>query len=313
MVRTSLSIVIPVYNEARALPELELRLLQTLPTLGFESVEVLLVSDGSTDGSNEHIRELAARDRRFRGVMLSRNFGHQAAISTGIDLARGDAVAVMDADLQDPPEVLTDLLQALDAGADVAYGVRRRRKEGIFKRGAYATFYRILRSISSVPIPLHSGDFCVMRSEVVDALRKLPEATRFVRGLRAWVGFRQVGIEYERHARFADKPRYTLGQLVQLAYDGLFSFSTLPIRVIQLLGFLVSSVALVVAVYYLIWSLAEPERFPQGFATITISIWLLSGIQLLFLGIVGEYVARGVTETRRVHVDDVDRRVGSPV
>ena len=297
--RDHLSIVVPVFNEEATLVEFERRLLQTLEGLRFERTEVLFISDGSTDGSEPLIRELVRRRPLFKGVFLSRNFGQQAAISTGLEMARGSVVAIMDGDLQDPPEALPNLLQALDAGADVAYAVRTHRKESALKRLAYSLFYRTLSSASSIHIPIDSGDFCCMRRTVVDAMLKLPESSRFVRGLRAWVGFVQVGVPVERAARHAGEPKYTLSKLAGLAYDGFFSFSTLPIRVIQVLGFVASFAAVCIALVYLVWSFIQPARFPQGFATLTISIWFLGGVQLLFLGIVGEYVARAVEEARR--------------
>jgi len=191
------------------------------------------------------------------------------------------------------------LLQAIDDGAEVAYGVRTARKETLLKRVAYSTFYRFLRSAASIDIPADTGDFCCMTRAVVDDILRLPERNRFVRGLRAWVGRRQVGVVYERDARFAGAPKYTVRKLIGLAYDGLFSFSVLPIRLMQIMGFAVSAVSLSVAAGYLIWYFVSPQRFPSGFATLTISIWFLAGVQLLFLGIVGEYVARTFDESRR--------------
>jgi glycosyltransferase involved in cell wall biosynthesis len=297
--RQHLSIIVPVYNEEATFPEFERRLSAAIHELGFERTDVLLISDGSTDSSEDLIRALVRRNPLFTGVFLTRNFGQQAAISTGIELATGTVVAVMDGDLQDPPEALPDLIDAIDAGADVAYAVRTHRKESAVKRFAYSLFYRILRSASSIPIPLDSGDFCCMRRPVVDAMLKLPERSRFVRGLRAWVGFTQVGVPLERAVRHAGRSKYTFRKLAALAYDGFFSFSTLPIRVIQILGFVASIAAVCIAVAYFVWSLVQPARFPQGFATLTISIWFLGGVQLLFLGVVGEYVARAMEEARR--------------
>ena len=226
-------------------------------------------------------------DSRFKGVYLSRNFGHQAAVSTGLRLCKGNIVAIIDGDLQDPPEAIELLLRAIDEGADVAYGVRAARKEGILKRSAYATFYRLLRAISAIDIPLDTGDFCVMRRCVVDDMLSLPERNRFVRGLRAWVGHKQLGVSYERAARFAGAPKYTLGKLMALAYDGLFSFSALPVRLMQTLGFVISALAFVTAIVYLVLALlARTPDWPTGWATLVISLWFLGGIQLLFLGIV---------------------------
>jgi dolichol-phosphate mannosyltransferase len=299
MDRSRLSVVVPTYNEERILPEMARRLARVLDDLDFRSFEVLLVDDGSDDRSEELIRDIVAGDHRFRGVLLSRNFGHQAAVSIGLEQATGSVVAVIDGDLQDPPEALAPMLEAIDGGAEVAYGVRASRKEGPLKRAAYAVFYRLLRGAATIDIPADTGDFCCMTRAVVDDMLALPERNRFVRGLRAWVGRRQVGVGYEREARFAGEPKYTLRKLIGLAYDGLFSFSVLPIRLMQIMGFVVSTASLAVALGYLVWYFLSPERFPSGFATLTISIWFLAGVQLFFLGIVGEYLARTFDESRR--------------
>lgn len=211
---------------------------------------------------------------------------------------RGSVVAIIDGDLQDPPEAIAALVEALAGGADVAYGVRGKRKENTLKRSAYFTFYRLLRSISAIDIPLDTGDFCCMRRRVVDAMLVLPERNRFVRGLRAWVGYTQVGVEYERAARFAGAPKYTLRKLLALAYDGLFSFTSLPVRFIQIVGFSLSLLAILIAITYFVWYLIAPEQFPRGFASLIISIWFFAGVQLLCLGIVGEYVVRTCDEGR---------------
>src|SRR5512135_2477268 len=184
--RSLLSVVVPIYNEEENLPELERRLMGLAATAGFRDIEFILVSDGSMDHSEAMIRQIVARDERFCGMFLSRNFGHQAAVSTGLEQARGSVVAVIDGDLQDPPEAINTLVAALEDGADVTYGVRRKRKEYFLKRSAYSLFYRLLRGISAIDIPLDSGDFCCMRRPVVEAMLKLPERSRFVRGLRAW-------------------------------------------------------------------------------------------------------------------------------
>ena len=297
--RSSLSIIIPVYNEEENLPELRTRLAALLEGLGFSRSEVLLVSDGSSDRTEDIIAEIVRGDPRFKGVFHTRNFGHQAAVSTGLSLCNGDVVAVIDGDLQDPPEAIALLLQEVDRGADVAYGVRAARKEGIVKRGAYTTFYRLLRGVSSIDIPLDSGDFCVMRRSVVDHMSALPERNRFVRGLRAWVGHKQVGVTYERAARFAGAPKYTLRKLIGLAYDGLFGFTALPVRIMQTMGFVISALAFITAMTYLVLALlARTPNWPTGWATLVISLWFLGGIQLLFLGIVGEYVYRTFDEAR---------------
>lgn len=258
----------------------------------------MLVSDGSVDRSEAIIGDMVARDQRFRGIFLTRNFGHQAAISIGMSHAKGSVIAVIDGDLQDPPEAIALLVEALAQGADVAYGIRSKRKENLFKQWAYFVFYRLLRSVSAIDIPLDTGDFCCLRRPVVDAMLALPEQKRFVRGLRAWVGYRQVGVEYERAARFAGVPKYTLRKLIGLAYDGLFSFTTLPIRFIQMTGFLLSVAAITIAGGYFVWYLIAPQQFPRGFASLIISIWFFAGVQLFCLGVVGEYVLRTCEEGR---------------
>ncbi len=293
-----LSVVVPIYNEEETLPELASRLTGAAEPLGFDACEFLLVSDGSEDRSEAIIRDLVRTDDRFRGVFLSRNFGHQAAVSIGLEYSRGTIVGVIDGDLQDPPEILAHLITALEQGADVAYGIRRDRKEHWLKRGSYGLFYRLLRRVAPVKLPADAGDFCCLRRSVLDALLALPERKRFLRGLRAWVGFEQVGVEYSRHPRAAGVPKYSITKLFGLAFDGFFGLSTLPIRVIQVAGFFFSGLAVAVAFGYFSWSMIAPQQFPSGFASLIISIWFFAGVQLLCLGIIGEYVARTFDESR---------------
>jgi len=288
--RSCFSLVVPVYDEEANLPALRERVTKLLDGLDFATSEVLLVNDGSRDGSEALIRRYCAEDPRFRGVLLSRNFGHQAAVTAGLAEARGSVIAVIDADLQDPPEVLPDFVAALERGADVAYGVRRNRTEAATLRLAYWLFYRLQARLSSIQIPLDAGDFCCMRRRVVDAMARLPETRRFVRGLRAWVGFRQVGVPYARAPRHAGESKYGIRALLRLAYDGLFSFSDVPVKILQFLGFAVSGLALLVGfAYFLAFFFFEN---PPGFPTLIISIWFLGGVQLLFLGMIGEYLHR---------------------
>ena len=292
------SLIVPLFNEEENIPELMRRIPLALDTLGFTAWELILISDGSRDRTNEMISEIARKDPRVTAVLLSRNFGHQAAVSTGLTIARGSAIAIIDGDLQDPPEALRLLVQALRDGFDVAYGVREHRKENIFKRAAYFSFYRVLKRVAEIDIPLDTGDFCGMRRCVLDAMLQLPEKNRFLRGLRAWVGFQQVGVPYEREPRFAGRPKYTFIKLVRLAMDGLFAFSGLPVRVMQGLGFCVSLLSIFTAIGYLIWYFVNPAAFPRSFATLVISIWYLGGVQLFFMGMLGEYVVRTCEESR---------------
>lgn len=292
-----LSVVLPVYNESDNLPELARRLGAVLESLG-DTYEVIFVDDGSQDATQGILRSLHARDPHVRIVRLSRNFGHQAAISAGIDHARGDVIVVMDADLQDPPEEIPNLLAYWRQGYQVVYAIRHQRKEGLLKRSAYGFFYRSLHQVASVEIPLDAGDFCAIDRQVADVLRSMPERNRFIRGIRSWIGFRQIGVPYNRAARYAGKPKYSLFKLTRLALDGFFSFSYLPLRLASLLGLLVSVAGFFLAVWTIYKRLVLPE-FPSGFATIVVGMMFLGGIQLLALGMIGEYVGRIFDEVKQ--------------
>jgi glycosyltransferase involved in cell wall biosynthesis len=292
-----LSVVLPVYNEQDSLIRLHGRLTEVLNAEDV-SYEIIFVDDGSTDGSIPLLHKLAASDPRVRLVRLARNFGHQTAISAGIDFASGQAVIVMDADLQDPPEVLPQFINKWREGYEVVYAVRRRRKEHILKRIAYSGFYRLLKPLASIDIPLDSGDFCIMDRRVVSVLTAMPERNRFLRGIRSWVGFRQIGLEYERDHRHAGETKYTLAKLLRLAVDGLVSFSYLPLRLASLLGFVVSISAFALGARTLLMKLRNPD-FIAGFTTIVVGITLLGGIQLITLGIIGEYIGRIFDEVKQ--------------
>ncbi len=288
--RPELSVIIPVFNEAENLPTLHARLSKALANLGME-YEIVLVDDGSQDESPEILRRMEAEDRRIVIVEFARNFGHQVAISAGLEHSRGRVVCIMDADLQDPPEVLHLFLAKWREGWDVVYAVRTERKEWWGKRLAYAAFYRLLQRVANIEIPLDAGDFCVMDRKVVDMLVRMPERNRFVRGIRSWVGFKQVGVPYERHARHAGAPKYTFSKLIYLALDGLVSFSHMPLRVITVLGFTVSLLSFLVALFYFIKKLTIGVGV-AGFTTLVVSIFFLAGIQLMTIGVIGEYIGR---------------------
>ncbi len=292
-----LSVVIPVYNEADNLPELHRRLTNVLTLVG-SPYEIVFVDDGSHDESLAILREMARSDERVVLVELARNFGHQVAISAGLDYARGAGIIVMDADLQDPPEVLPQFIAKWREGHDVVYAIRAERKEGLIKRSAYAAFYRLLQRVAQIDIPLDAGDFCIMDRRVVDVLAGMPERNRFVRGIRSWVGLDQVGLAYERHARHAGKPKYTFSRLIYLALDGLVSFSILPLRIITVMGFVVSAISILLAIIYTIQKLTIGLS-PPGFATLTVAIFFLTGIQLITLGVIGEYIGRIFDEVKR--------------
>jgi len=306
--RLVLSVVIPVYNEQENLAALYSRLIAALEPVE-PNFEIVFVNDGSRDDSAAILESLALRDPRVQVIELARNFGHQIAISAGLDFARGEAVIVMDADLQDPPEVLPKFIAKWREGYEVVYAIREQRKEGWFKRAAYALFYRLLQRIANIQIPLDSGDFCIMDRRVVDVLIRMPERNRFVRGIRSWIGLNQTGLAYERHARYAGKPKYTFTRLVYLALDGLVSFSFVPLRMITLLGFGVSALSILLAIGYAIQKLTVGLN-PPGFATTVVAIFFLAGIQLITMGVIGEYVGRIFEEVKQRPLYVVRRVVG---
>jgi dolichol-phosphate mannosyltransferase len=295
--KPDLSVVIPIYEEKDNLGELHRRLTAVLQSTE-QSYEIIFVDDGSRDDSPQLLRDLATNDSHVVVVELARNFGHQIAISAGLDFSRGDGVIVMDGDLQDPPEVLPEFIAKWREGYDVVYGVRQDRKEGWVMRTAYAAFYRILRRTADMRIPLDAGDFCIMNQRVVDVLRSMPERNRFVRGIRSWVGLQQTGLPYERQARHAGRGKYSLGNLTLLALDGFISFSHLPLRIASLLGFLISFVSFLLATFYFIKRLAFGLN-PPGFATLVVAVFFLAGIQLITIGVIGEYVGRIYDEVKR--------------
>ena len=295
--RVTLSVVIPVFNEEDTLDTLTERLTRALESVG-EPWEVIFVNDGSADRSGELLRRFHDRDPRLKSVVLSRNFGHQVAISCGLDFADGAAVIVMDGDLQDPPEVLPDLVARWREGWDVVYAVRQKRKENVFKRAAYKVFYWLLKRVSYLDIPLDSGDFSLIDRRVVNLLKRMPERNRFVRGLRTWVGLRQTGFEYARAARYAGESKYSFTKLVRLAFDGLVSYSYVPLRVVSNIGMLVSLAALVYMSYLLLARLFG-DRTIQGWTSTVVIVLFLGGIQLLALGIIGEYIGRIFEEVKQ--------------
>ena len=305
------SLVIPIFNEELILDELDRRLKQLLVMVadaGYEW-EVVFVNDGSRDASLEKLRELATVEPRYRVLSFSRNFGHQVAITAGVDRADGDAVAVMDADLQDPPEVIMNMLERWREGYDVVYGVRLRRAgETFFKRATAAGFYRLLRRLTGVDIPLDAGDFRLMSRDVVLTLRALRERHRFVRGMVAWVGFRQTAVHYERHARFAGETKYPLRKMLKFALDGITSFSTVPLRLATWFGVLSGCVAVAVGLW------AAYTRFfnkgvVQGWTTVVVLVAFGFSVQLLVTGILGEYLGRMYEELKRRPLYVVDEEL----
>ena len=290
------SVVVPIHNEQETLHELQRRLADVFPLLDGEA-EVLFVDDGSTDLSYPLMLELHRGDPRFKVIQLARNFGHQLAITAGIELANGDAVVVMDGDLQHPPELLPELAARWREGYDVVYAVMTERPEGWLKRQTARFFYRLLRKLSNVDIPAAAGDFRLADRRVVEAFRAMPERNRFVRGMFAWLGFRQIAVTYAAPARFAGRSKYTLPKMIRLATDGLLSFSTRPLRLALDLGFVVSGLSFLFGVATLISKFAGAFLVP-GWLSIVLITSFVGGIQLVVVGVVGEYVGRIYDEVK---------------
>ena len=285
------SIVIPLYNESEVLPQLVDRINKLINSSPL-TIEVVLVDDGSRDNTADQIQRLSLLDNRYQSVILARNYGHPLALTAGLAAATAsDAVMIIDGDLQDPPELLHDFYELYKQGNDVVYAVRKKRKEGALKKFAYALFYRILKSISYIDIPLDSGDFSMVSRRVVDVLNKMPEESRYVRGMRTWIGFKQVGYEYERDARAAGDSKYSFKKLLKLAYNGIFNFSEFPVKLITNMGIVSISISIIYLITVLIKKYVY-HNVPEGFTALLFSIILFSGVQLLSLGIIGEYVLR---------------------
>lgn len=305
----ALSVVLPVFNEQENLRPLAARLLPALRQAAGDSFEVLFVDDGSTDRTPEILNALHAGDPRFKSISLSRNFGHQAALQAGLDSAGGRAVVLMDSDLQDPPEVISQLVERWRQGYQVVYAVRRKRKEGLLRRGAYGLFYRTVRPLAEIDIPLDAGDFCLLDRLIVDTLVGLRERNRFLRGLRSWVGFKQIGVEYERQPRHAGAPKYTLRKLVELALSGYVGFSSIPLRITTILGILTAGAGFFLALWAVVTRLMGIP-IPRGWASILSSVLVVGGVQLLMLGIIGEYLGRVYDEVRDRPLYIVRRKTG---
>ncbi len=293
----TLSVVAPVYNEEAILPELYRRVREVLDGAGL-SWELVLVNDGSRDRSPQIMRELHARDPRVKVVDFARNFGHQIAITAGADYATGDAVVIIDADLQDPPETILDLVAKWREGYEVVYAVRSERKgETWFKEFTAKAFYRLIYRITDINIPQDTGDFRLMDRKVVDALKQMREHHRFMRGLSVWVGFRQTGVKYVRAERYAGETKYPLKKMVKFALDGITSFSYLPLQLAMYLGFIAAGLSVLGIIAAIILRLSGSHAF-YGQASTLVSVLFLGGVQLICLGIIGEYLGRIYDEVK---------------
>jgi dolichol-phosphate mannosyltransferase len=291
------SIIAPIFNEKDNLPELQRRITEVMDSTN-EPWELILVDDGSTDGSTDIIRELAQKDKNIRPIIFARNFGHQVAITAGWDYARGDAVIIIDADLQDPPELILEMAKKWKEGNEVVYAIRTEREgESWFKLWTASLFYRIIHGITDVKIPLDTGDFRLMDRKVVNVLKKMRERHRFPRGMSAWVGFKQVGVEYKRAARVAGETKYPFRKMFRLAINAVTSFSYFPLQVATFFGFASASFA-ILAIPIVVYMRVTGSQAFFGQATTLIAVLFLGGVQLISLGILGEYIGRLYDEAK---------------
>lgn len=293
-----ISIVVPMYFEEEVANECYTQL-SNLAIKNNLDYELIFVNDGSTDNTLQILEELAKKDSHVKVISFSRNFGHQIAVTAGIDKSKGDAVVIIDADLQDPPELIPEMIKLWEKGNDVVYGKRKKRDgESFFKLTTAKLFYRILNKMSSVAIPMDTGDFRLIDRKVVEALKKMPEHNRFLRGMSSWIGFKQIPLEYERKERFAGETKYPLKKMIKFAQDGIFSFSSKPLKVVEHLGFDTILISLVVFIYLLIkMSIGTTVNSIGWITTLTIACFI-GGIQLVAIGIVGEYIARIYDESK---------------
>lgn len=291
------SVIAPIYNEVENIPELTRRVRAVMEQTS-EAWELLLVDDGSTDGSTEQIQQLAEKDPRVVAVIFARNFGHQIAVTAGLDYSRGEAVIIIDADLQDPPEIMLDLIAKWREGYQVVYAVRSKREgESWFKLFTAAAFYRVIQRITDVNIPMDAGDFRLMDRSVVNVLNSMRERHRFLRGMSVWVGFKQVGVEYERAARLSGETKYPLRKMIKFASDAITGFSYFPLQVAMYLGFVSAGISILAIPVVIALRLAGSQAF-FGQASALIAVLFLGGVQLISLGILGEYIGRLYDEAK---------------
>ncbi len=295
--RKLISVVVPVFNEIEVIDACYERLTSVLRSLDNVYYELVFVDDGSTDTSHARLLKLQAADENLKVIRFSRNFGHQIAITAGVDMARGDAIVVIDADLQDPPEVIPDMIEKWLDGYDVVYGVRRQRAgENRIKRATAAVFYRMLRRFTNIDIPVDVGDFRLISSRAAVQLRQLREKDRFVRGLVSWIGFPQTGLPYDREERYAGSTKYPYRKMLQFAIDGITSFSSMPLKLASWLGYLTSLFAFIYLLSVFVQKMLGYTI--EGWATIMVAMLFLGGVQLICLGIIGEYIGRIFNETK---------------
>jgi len=304
----AISFIVPLYNEEEVLGTLLKRLSTFSEGLSL-SHEIIFIDDGSSDSTPTKLKSVAMENARYNCILLSRNFGHQYAVSAGLKFARAtEAVMILDGDLQDPPELFTDFYKYFKEGYDVVYGIRMKRKENFLKRFSYFLFYRFLTKVSLTPVFVDSGDFSLISKRVVSIMNGMPEDSRFLRGMRSWVGFKQIGVEYERNKRAGGEPKYTLSKLSKLAYDGVFNFSFFPIKLLTYSGL----TCFLSSIVYFIVTVARKviyDDVPVGFTGLLFMIIFFGGIQLISIGIIGEYVFRTFLQVKNRPLFIVKERI----
>lgn len=287
-----LSIIIPIFNEEGNIQKLIDRLHGVIDVMNLRSKEFIFVNDGSRDRSMEIIRELAAKDKTVKYINLSRNFGHQIAVTAGLDKSTGDAIVIMDADLQDPPELIPELYKKLKSGYEVVYAKRKSRHgEGFMKVFTAKLFYRILSKMTSINIPIDTGDFRIIDRKIVEVLKQMPEQQKFLRGQISWIGFNQTFVEYDRDGRYAGKTGYTYKKMIRMALDGITSFSNFPLKIVTIAGFVVSGISFFMILYAL-YSRFISRDYEPGWTSLMLTVLFIGGIQLIGIGIIGEYISR---------------------
>jgi dolichol-phosphate mannosyltransferase len=306
---TMVSIVIPIYNSSEIFPELFKRLTYTFSSLKIK-YEIIAVVDGCSDDSTSVIEKYCRQDSRLKLIEFSRNFGHQAAITAGLENICGEMIIIMDDDLEDPPEILPKFIEKSQEGYDVVYGIRKKRKASLFRRVYYHIFYRLLHKLSDVDMPSDSGDFCLMRRQVVNELNSMPETNRYLRGMRRWVGFSQTGVEYERGTRFKGKSGYSLTKYIKFAFNAIFSFSYKPLHYVTAFGFLMSSISFLLGVRLIILKILNKVPDVPGWVSLMVAVLFIGGVQLISIGILGQYLARIFDEVKQRPKYIIKRKTG---
>ncbi len=293
----SISIIIPIFNESENLKILIERLLKTIKKVKIKKYEIIFVNDGSTDNSLEILKIISSKNSKIKILSLSRNFGHQNALSAGIDYASNDLTIIMDGDLQDPPEIIPKLIDRINKGYNVVFAIRKKRKENIFKKVMYYIFYRFLYLVSDIKIPLDSGDFSALDKKALTHLKNFKEKNKFIRGLRSWIGFKQISLSYDREKRYKGKAKYSFLSLLKLAINGIISFSSFPLKLASLTGFIITIFSFMYIIY-LFYTKIFIGINPSGWTSLMVIILFLGGFNLLILGIIGEYISRIYDDVR---------------